>query len=256
MPLMKTSNPALGENTFRDVSGTRYGGAIDVTDRMTLSGTVNKTGILLICAFATAAWTWYRFVLSRDMAEVAPLLLVGAFGGFICAMVTVFKKEWSPVTAPIYALLEGLVLGGLSAMFDLRYPGIAVQAVSLTFGTLFVLLILYSSRVIQVTQKFRMGVFAATGGIMVFYLVQMLLGFFGFRFLAVNGSGMIGIGFSLFVVAIAALNLVLDFDFIERGVNYGAPKYMEWYGAFGIMVTLVWLYLEILRLLSKMRSRN
>lgn len=256
MPLMKTSNPALSDKTFTGLSDSRYGGAIDVTGRMTLSGTVNKTGLLLICACGTAAWTWYRFMLSRDMADVAPLLLVGALGGFICAMVTIFKKEWSPVTAPMYALLEGLVLGGLSAMFDLRYPGIAIQAVSLTFGTLFVLLLAYSSRVIQVTQKFRLGVIAATGGIMVFYLLQMLLGFFGFHFLSVNGSGLVGIGFSLFVVAIAALNLVLDFDFIERGVNFGAPKYMEWYGAFGIMVTLVWLYLEILRLLSKTRSRN
>jgi uncharacterized YccA/Bax inhibitor family protein len=256
MPLMRTSNPALNENIFRGLSGSQYGGSIDVTQRMTLSGTVNKTGILLVCAFATAAWTWYRFLVARDIAEVAPLLLVGALGGFVCAMVTVFKKEWSPVTAPIYALLEGLVLGGLSAMLDLRYPGIAIQAVSLTFGTLFVLLIAYSSRIIKVTEKFRLGVVAATGGIMVFYLLQMLLGFFGVRFSAVNGSGMLGIGISLFVCAIAALNLVLDFDFIERGVNYGAPKYMEWYGAFGIMVTLVWLYLEILRLLSKMRSRN
>jgi uncharacterized YccA/Bax inhibitor family protein len=256
MPLFKTSNPALSDKTFRGLSDSQYGGAIDVTSRMTLSGTVNKTGVLLICAAASAAWTWYRFMASRDMGDVAPLLLVGAFGGFICAMVTVFKKEWSPVTAPIYALLEGLMLGGFSAMLDLRYPGIAVQAVSLTFGTLFVLLLAYSSRIIKVTQKFRLGVVAATGGIMVFYLLQMVLGFFGVRFLSVNGSGMLGIGISLIVCAIAALNLVLDFDFIERGVNYGAPKYMEWYGAFGIMVTLVWLYLEILRLLSKTRSRN
>jgi uncharacterized YccA/Bax inhibitor family protein len=256
MPLMKTSNPALGQNTFRDVAGSRFGGAIDVTSRMTVSGTVNKTGILLVCAFATAAYTWHLFTQSRDISDVAPLLMLGGIGGFICAMVTVFKKEWSPVTAPIYALLEGLVLGGLSAVFDLRYPGIAVQAVALTFGTLFALLLLYSSRVIKVTQKFRLGVFAATGGIMFFYLLQMVLGFFGVRFLAVNGSGVIGIGFSLLVVGIAALNLVLDFDFIESGANYGAPKYMEWYGAFGIMVTLVWLYLEMLRLLSKMRDRN
>jgi uncharacterized YccA/Bax inhibitor family protein len=256
MPLFKTSNPALSDKTFRGLSDSQYGGAIDVTSRMTLSGTVNKTGILLLFAAASAAWTWYRFMTSRDMGDVAPLLLIGAFGGFICAMVTVFKKEWSPVTAPIYALLEGLMLGGFSAMLDLRYPGIAVQAVSLTFGTLFVLLLAYSSRIIQVTQKFRLGVVAATGGIMVFYLLQMVLGFFGVRFLSVNGSGMLGIGISLIVCAIAALNLVLDFDFIERGVNYGAPKYMEWYGAFGIMVTLVWLYLEILRLLSKTRSRN
>jgi len=160
------------------------------------------------------------------------------------------------VTAPIYALLEGLVLGGLSAVLELRYPGIAIQAVSLTFGTLFVLLFLYRSGVIKVTQKFRLGIIAATGGIMVFYLLEMVLGFFGVQFMAINGSGPIGIGFSLIVVAIAALNLVLYFDFIEQGVQVGAPKYMEWYGAFGIMVTLVWLYLEILRLLSKMRSRN
>ena len=256
MPLMKTSNPALGENTFRGVAGSGYGGYIDATARMTLSGTVNKTGILLVCALATAAWTWFRFLASHSIADVAPLLLVGGIGGFIFAMVTVFKKEWAPVTAPIYALLEGMVLGGLSAITEIRYPGIAIQAVSLTFGTLFVLLILYSSRIIKVTEKFRLGVFAATGGIMVFYLLQMVLGFFGVHFYTLNGSGMLSIGISVFICAIAALNLVLDFDFIERGVNYGAPKYMEWYGAFGIMVTLVWLYLEILRLLSKMNSRR
>jgi uncharacterized YccA/Bax inhibitor family protein len=257
MALMKTSNPALSDKTFGDLSGGGlYGSLTDATSRMTLSGTVNKTGILLICAIATAAWTWRLFLQSRDMADVMPLLLVGTFGGLICAMVTVFKKEWSAVTAPAYALLEGLALGGISAAFDLSYPGIAIQAVSLTFGTLFVLLLAYRSGWIRVTEKFRLGVVAATGGVMVFYLAQMLLGFFGFHFTSINGSGPIGIGFSLIVVAIAALNLVLDFDLIERGVHSGAPKYMEWYGAFGIMVTLVWLYLEILRLLSKMRSRN
>jgi len=256
MALMKTANPALGENTFRGISGGGYGGMIDAANRMTLNGTVNKTGILLVCAIATAAWTWRLFLQSRDMTDVAPLMLVGVIGGFICAMVTVFKKEWSPVTAPLYALLEGLVLGGLSSLLDLRYPGIAIQAVGLTFGTLFVLLMAYRSGLIQVTQKFRMGIIAATGGVMFFYLGEMLLGFFGIHFTSINGSGAIGIGFSLIVVAIAALNLVLDFDFIERGVQYGAPKYMEWYGAFGIMVTLVWLYLEILRLLSKMNRRN
>jgi uncharacterized YccA/Bax inhibitor family protein len=256
MALMKTSNPALGESTFRDLAGSQYGGVTDLTSRMTLSGTVNKTGVLLLCAIATAWWTWHLFLRSRDMADVASLMLGGLIGGFICAMVTVFKKEWSPVTAPIYALLEGLVLGGLSAVLDLRYPGIAIQAVSLTFGTLFVLLMAYRSGLIKVTQKFRLGIIAATGGIMVFYLLEMVLGFFGIQFTSINGSGPIGIGFSLIVVGIAALNLVLDFDFIEQGVQLGAPKYMEWYGAFGIMVTLVWLYLEILRLLSKMRSRN
>jgi len=162
------------------------------------------------------------------------------------------------VTAPLYALLEGMALGGISAIYEMRYNGhgIAIQAVSLTFGTLLVLLMAYRSGLIKVTQKFRLGVVAATGGIMFFYLAEMLLSFFGVRFLTVNGSGPIGIVFSLIVVGVAALNLVLDFDFIEQGVSGGAPKYMEWYGAFGIMVTLVWLYLEMLRLLSKMRSRN
>jgi len=256
MALMKTSNPALSENTFRDLAGGQYRSLDDLASRMTLSGTVNKTGILLVCAIVTAAWTWHLFLQSRDISDVTPWMLVGMLGGLVFAMVTIFKKEWSPVTAPVYALLEGLVLGGLSAVLDLRYPGIAIQAVSLTFGTLFILLLAYRSGMIKVTQKFRLGIVAATGGIMVFYLLQMVLGFFGFHFTSINGSGPIGIGFSLIVVGIAALNLVLDFDFIERGVEFGAPKYMEWYGAFGIMVTLVWLYLEILRLLSKMRSRN
>ena len=255
MPLMKTSNPALGESTFRNVGGSGY--LVDAAARMTLSGTVNKTGILLILTFASAAWTWFRYVATGDPASVGGLMALGLFGGLICAMVTIFKKEWSPVTAPLYALLEGLMLGGVSAMIDLRYPGIAVQAVGLTFGTLLALLLAYTSRVIKVTQKFALGIVAATGGIMLFYFAQMILGFFHIPFLmSVHGSGTVGIIFSLIVCAVAALNLVLDFDFIERGVNYGAPKFMEWYGAFGIMVTLVWLYLEILRLLSKMRSRN
>jgi uncharacterized YccA/Bax inhibitor family protein len=256
MALFKTSNPALSDKTFQNLSGAQYGGIIDESTRMTLNGTVNKTGILLVCAIATAAWVWHSFLQSRDFADVAPWMIAGAIGGFIVAMVTIFKKEWSPVTAPIYALLEGLVLGGLSAALDLRYPGIAMQAVGLTFGTLFVMLLAYRSGLIPVTAKLRMGIVAATGGIALLYLVEILLGFFGIHFVAINGSGFIGIAFSLFVVAIAALNLVLDFDFIERGVECGAPKYMEWYGAFGIIVTLVWLYLEILRLLSKMRSRN
>jgi uncharacterized YccA/Bax inhibitor family protein len=256
MALIKTSNPALSEKTFSDLSAGQYGGVIDAANRMTLSGTVNKTGLLLVCTIATAAWTWHLFLQSRDMTDVMPLMLVGLIGGLIFSMVTIFKKTWAPVTAPIYALLEGLVLGGLSAVFDLRYPGIGIQAVSLTFGTLFVLLLAYSSGLIKVTQKFRLGVIAATGGIMVFYLLEMVLGLFGIQFTSINGSGLMGIGFSLIVVAVAALNLVLDFDFIEQGVQAGAPKYMEWYGAFGIMVTLVWLYLEILILLSKLRSRN
>jgi uncharacterized YccA/Bax inhibitor family protein len=246
---MKTANPALNVNSFRvdqAVSG----------EAMTLSGTVNKTGILLICVVATAAWSWNRFFHAPTSDTVLPLVAIGGIGGFILALVTIFKKEWSPVTSPIYALLEGLALGGISAVFELRYPGIAMQAVGLTFGTLFVLLLAYRSGLIRVTEKFKLGVVAATGGIAVFYLVEFVLGFFGVHFAAINGSGLLGIGFSVVVVIVAALNLVLDFDFIESGVNAGAPKYMEWYGAFGLIVTLVWLYLEILRLLAKLNSRK
>jgi uncharacterized YccA/Bax inhibitor family protein len=257
MPLIKTSNPALGQNTFRDVAGSGYGSAIDAASRMSLSGTVNKTAILLLCAVATAAWTWHLFVTSHDIGAVSGLMMLGLFGGMIMAFVTIFKKEWAPVCAPIYALLEGLALGGISALFQMRYPGIAFEAVGLSFTTLFVMLFLYKARIIRATRKFMIGVVAATGGIMLFYFVEILLGFFGIHaFATLNGSGPIGIGFSLLIVAIAALNLVLDFAFIEQGVNYGAPKYMEWYGAFGIMVTLVWLYLEMLRLLGKVNSRS
>ncbi len=247
--LMRTSNPALNEQAFRG-QGVAYGEA------MTLEGTVNKTGVLLLCTAATATWTWHLFMQSRSAASILPLLWLGTIGGFIVALVTVFKKTWSPVTAPAYALLEGLALGGISAVLDLRFPGIAIQAVGLTFGTLFVLLLAYRSGLIRVTQKFRLGVIAATGAIMLFYVAQLLLGFFGVHFSTVNGSSPIGIGFSVIVVIVASLNLVLDFDFIESGVRASAPKYMEWYAAFGLMVTLVWLYLEILRLLTKIRSRD
>ena len=253
MALMKTSNPALGQNTFRDA---QYGPMINAADRMTLTGTINKTGILVLCCMATAAWTWHLFIEAHDAAAVGPLMMLGVFGGLVCALVTTFKKEWSAVTAPLYALLEGLALGGFSAVLEVRYPGLPMEAVGLTFGTLIALLLAYRSGLIRVTQKFALGVAAATGGIFLFYLLEMVLGFFGVRFMAINGAGPIGIGFSLIVVAIAALNLVLDFAFIEQGVQYGAPRYMEWYGAFGIMVTLVWLYIEILNLLAKMRSRD
>jgi uncharacterized YccA/Bax inhibitor family protein len=245
--LMRTSNPALNDNIFR-------GERAAFGEAMTVQGTVNKTGVLLICAMATAAWSWNRLL--DTPTEVAPLVFGGAIGGLIFALVTIFKKSWAPVTAPIYALLEGLVLGGISVVVNLRYPGIAIQAVSLTFGTLLALLIAYRSGVIRVTDKFRLGVVAATGGIALFYLLSMMLGFFGVHFNSIFGSGLIGIGFSVVVVIVAALNLVLDFDFIETGARAGAPKYMEWYAAFGLMVTLIWLYMEILRLLAKLRSRN
>jgi uncharacterized YccA/Bax inhibitor family protein len=245
--LIRTSNPALNEKAFK--------GQVAYGEAMTLQGTVNKTGLLLLLVVATAAWTWG---LSHSPAPGAaiPWMIGGLFGGFIVALVTIFKQNWSPITAPIYALLEGLALGGISAMFERMYPGVAIQAVGLTFGTLFVMLLAYKTGTIRATRGFRLGVLAATGGIALLYLVEMVLGgFFHIQVPEINGSGAVGIGFSLFVVIIAALNLVLDFDMIETGVRNGAPKYMEWYGAFGLMVTLIWLYLEILRLLGKMRRR-
>ncbi|MGH9504192.1 MAG: Bax inhibitor-1/YccA family protein [Terriglobales bacterium] len=247
MALMKTSNPALSANTFRLAH-------TDSGESMTISGAVNKTGILLICAVLTAAWSWNRFTVAPQTATLP--LMIGLIGGFIVAMVTIFKKEWSPVTAPLYALLEGLVLGSVSAMYEARFHGIAIQAVGLTFGTLVALLIAYRAGVIRATEKFKLGVIAATGGIAIFYVAEIVLGFFGVHFSTINGSGAIGIGFSVVVVIVAALNLVLDFDFIENGARSGVPKYMEWYAAFGLMVTLIWLYLEILRLLSKINSRE
>ena len=244
--LMRTSNPALNERAFR--SQVAYGEA------MTLQGTVNKTGLLLLCVVVTAAWTW-GLSHSETPEAALPWMLGGVFGGFVMALVTVFRKEWSPVTSPIYSLLEGLALGGISAMLEQRYPGIAIQAVGLTFGTLLAMLLAYKSGVIRATEKFKIGVFAATGGIMLLYLVDIVLHFFNRPMPFIHEGTPVGVAFSLFVVVIAALNLVLDFDLIETGVNNGAPKYMEWYGAFGLMVTLIWLYLEILRLLAKARRR-
>jgi uncharacterized YccA/Bax inhibitor family protein len=247
---MRSSNPTLGDSTFRELA------PVSSSESMTIDGTVNKTALLLLLVIAPAFYVWRIFFASGNPAVVMPWVLVGAIGGFIVAIVTAFKKEWAPVTAPIYAVLEGLFLGGISATFEARFPGIVVQAVALTFGTLFCLLMAYKSRLIQVTQNFRMGVFAATGAIALFYLVSIVLSFFKIQIPFVYGSGIAGIIFSVVVVVIAALNLVLDFDFIENGAEHGAPKYMEWYGAFVLMVTLVWLYLEILRLLSKVRDRR
>lgn len=244
---MRTGNPTLSDKTFRDV-------AVD-GNAMTLGGTVNKTALLLFGVIATAALSWRRTEAVEDPSALAPYIIIGALGGFIVAIVTIFKKKWSPVTAPLYAVLEGLFLGVISAMFEKMYPGIVFQAVLLTFGTLASLLVAYKSGLIRATENFKLGVTAATGGIALIYLAGFVMSFFGGGIPYIHESGMIGIGFSLFVVVIAALNLVLDFDFIEQGVERGAPKYMEWFAAFGLLVTLIWLYLEILRLLAKLRSR-
>lgn len=251
MALMRTANPALNTKTFENIEH-----VLSAADRMTLDGTVNKTGLLLLCVVLTAGWTWNVFARAENPADVLPYLLIGAIGGFLVALVTVFKQTWSPVTAPIYALLEGLVLGGVSAFYEKEFKGIVIQAVLLTLGVTCALLFAYRARIIRATENFKLGVFAATGGIALIYLAGWILNFFGKGIPYIHESGAIGIGFSLFVVVIAALNLVLDFDFIEHGVERGAPKYMEWYAAFGLMVTLIWLYLEMLRLLSKLRSRR
>ena len=254
--MIRSGNPALKESTFLDsatgVVVTRDGGA------MTLNGTVNKTGLLLLLAVITAAYAWSQTLdASGNLSATAPYYLWGGvIGGLVLALVTVFKKEWAPVTAPLYALVEGLFLGSISAIYNARFEGIVFQAVMLTFAIMFALLMAYRSGLIKATENFKLGVVAATGGIFLVYLATFVLGFFGIKIPMIHDSGLIGIGFSLFVVVIAALNLVLDFDFIETGVEKGAPKYMEWYGAFGLLVTLVWLYLEILRLLSKLQSRN
>jgi uncharacterized YccA/Bax inhibitor family protein len=251
---MRSGNPVLGDNTFLDVgSGRVVSGS---SQAMTVNGTVNKTGLMLVLLLAGAAFTWSKFQGPESMPQVLPWLMTGLIGGFIVALITIFKKTWSPVTAPAYALLEGLALGGISAAMELRFPGIVMQAVGLTFGTLAALLLAYRSGLIKATENFKLGVVAATGGICLLYIVDLAMGFFGHRVGFIHESGWLGIGFSAVVVVIAALNLVLDFDFIEHGVEQGAPKYMEWYAAFGLMVTLVWLYLEILRLLSKLQSRN
>lgn len=248
---MRSSNPALNSKTFDQF------GPVSATSSevMTIDGTVNKTGILLLIVMASAFFVWRMYFTSQNPAMVSPWMLGGAIGGLIAAVITAFKKTWSPITAPLYAALEGLFLGGVSAFYEARFHGIVIQAVVLTFGTALALLMAYKTRLIQATQNFKLGVAAATGGIFLLYLASFVLSFFKINIGFIHSNGIFGIIFSLAVVAVAALNLVLDFDFIEQGAAHGAPKFMEWYGAFGLMVTLVWLYLEMLRLLGKARKR-
>lgn len=248
----RSGNPMFRSNAFQpDATFDET----DSTQRMTLAGAINKTGILLVLCLVSAGYVWNQFFQSSEPPAVNGLMMLGLLGGLAMAIVTIFKRQWAGLTAPAYALLQGLALGGISAMFELQYPGIVIQAVGLTFGTLAVLLLAYKTGLIKPTENFRLMIVAATGGIALLYLVSFVMGFFGSSVGFIHSNGLFGIGFSLFVVAIAALNLVLDFDFIEAGAEQGAPKYMEWYGAFSLMVTLVWLYLEILRLLAKLRSR-
>ena len=247
----RSGNPALHDATFSNFNPSESTGK----HFMTLQGTVNKTGILLILVTLTASWTWNLFFVSKDPSSVMPLAIGGAVLGFILALVTIFKKSWAGITAPSYALAQGLFLGAISAIFESQYQGIVIQAVGLTLGTLASLLVLYKTGVIKPTENFRLMIVSATMGIGLLYMVSIVMNMFGSSIGFIHSNGLFGIGFSLFVVAIAALNLVLDFDFIEQGSEQNAPKYMEWFGAFSLMVTLIWLYLEMLRLLAKLRSR-
>ena len=240
---MRSGNPALTSSTFKDQISVAAGG------RMTLSGTVNKTGFVLVLTIVSAGYAWGNPMMHG-------LTIPAAVVGFILAMVTIFRPTIGHITVPAYAIVEGVFLGGISMVFDAMYPGIVVQAVFLTFGTLGALLLAYSSGLIQATENFKLGVAAATGGIAILYLINFAMSFFGSGIGIITDSSMMGILFSGFVVVIAALNLVMDFDFIEEGAEIGAPKYMEWYGAFGLLVTLIWLYLEILRLLAKLQNRR
>ncbi|HUQ84340.1 MAG TPA: Bax inhibitor-1/YccA family protein [Gemmatimonadaceae bacterium] len=246
---MRTSNPALKENTF---TGTR---AAAGEPAMTLQGTATKSLVLILLTVFSASFTW-NAVASGNVGILLPATLVGGIGGLIVAMITIFKPRASPYTAPIYAALEGLLLGGISSMYNQRFAGLPLQAVALTFGVFMALLIVYRTGLIRATENFRLGVVAATGGIAIMYLLSFVLGFFGVRMSFLHDSSPLSIGISLVIVVVAALNLVLDFDFIERGVEHRAPKFMEWYAAFGLLVTLVWLYLELLRLLSKLQGRR
>ena len=251
LPVRRTGNPGLNEKTFERLPRLGIG-----VEGMTLKGTIDKSFLLLVVLMVAALWPWSQYMGSGgDVQAVSSTMLLGLIGGFILALIISFKATLAPYLALPYAALEGLAVGGISAILEQRYPGIAIQAVGLTFGVLGVLLFAYRMRWLRVTAQFRAMVIGATGGIALLYLATMILGFFHIAVPVLYTATPLGIGISLVIVGVAALNLVLDFDLIERGVAGGAPKYMEWYSAFGLMVTLVWLYLEILRLLSKVRSR-
>ena len=239
---LRSGNPVLTKKTFNNVSSS--------SSQMTIEGTVNKTALSLFLLVGTGYLTF-------NPINPAIIFTCG-IGGFIVAIITVFKKQWAPITVPIYAILEGALLGGISFMYNSLYDGIVTNAIFLTVGILLSLLIAYRSGIIKPTENFKLGIFAATGGIAIVYLVNFIMGFFGssMGIMQIDNASPLSIGFSIVVVIIAALNLVLDFDFIEEGAENGAPKYMEWYGAFGLLVTLIWLYLEILRLLAKLNSRR
>ena len=238
--LFSSGNPVLSDESFRKEA------AIVTGETMTVRGAVQKSFLLTALLVVVGVWSFSNPSLL--------LIGIGAIGGLITVLVASFKKEWSPILAPVYAALEGLALGAITAIYAAAYKGIVFNAVTLTVACLLAMLFLYQTRIIKVTEKFRSGIMMATFGIFLVYMVNMVLGFFGMKVPFLHDSGWMGIGISLFIVGIASLNLLLDFDQFERGEQFGAPKYMEWFSAMGLLVTLVWLYLEILRLLSKLRD--
>jgi uncharacterized YccA/Bax inhibitor family protein len=249
MALFKSGNPTLTQKIFEKNLQADAG-------VMTERGTLNKFGFLFLMVMAGAAFTWNAFYQGKN---VFPWMIGAAIGGLIIALILAFRPKYSPYLAPAYGILEGVFVGGISAYYNFAFaetaPGIVMQAVGLTFGVVIAMFLLYNFRLIKATQRFKAIVFTATAGIALFYALAFILSFFGIYMPLIHESSLLGIGFSVFVVAIAALNLILDFDMIEQGAAKGAPKYMEWYGAFGLLVTIVWLYIEILRLLSKISKR-
>jgi len=240
---LRSGNPALHKNTFKGLETTG-------DDTMTIDGTVNKTSIALILLLLSSYYTY--------STSNTGFIFIGLITGIVLAIATIIKKTWSPITVPLYAICEGLALGGISAIYESMYTGIVQQAIFLTLGIFTALLFAYKTKIIKATENFKLGVFAATGGIAIVYFISFIMSFWGggLSIMNIQNASMMSIGFSVFVVIIAALNLVLDFDFIEEASEMGVPKYMEWYATFGLLITLIWLYLEILRLLAKLQSRR
>jgi uncharacterized YccA/Bax inhibitor family protein len=253
MNFNKTSNPTLGEKIIKDYAFAATDGA------MTVQGTINKIALLLALVIAGAVFTWAKTMSGVETGSVVGVqgwMIGGSISAFILALIITFKKNLAPILSPVYAICEGLCLGALSAYFEVMFPGLVMRAVLLTFSVLFGMLFMYKVQIIKVTQRFRAIVLAATVGIALAYLISFILNLFGVNMGFILGGGSFGLIISLVIVAVAALNLVLDFDFIEKGTEAGLPSFFEWYGAFGLMVTLIWLYIEILRLLATIASNR
>jgi uncharacterized YccA/Bax inhibitor family protein len=250
MALFKSGNPVLKKNVFDG-----YPQVSEDADVMTIQGTVNKTGFLLFTLIIPALYTWNLFNQTMEFDTIAPYFFIGVVGGLVTGLIISFNKQLSPYLAMIYAAFEGLAIGGISALLEFKYPGIVIESLILTFSIFLCLLVIYKLEIIKATENFKLIVASATSGVAIYYLICFGLSFFGIRAPLINDNSMSGIVFSLIVIVIAAMSLVVDFDFIEQGAAKRVPKYMEWYGAFGLMVTLIWLYLEIIRLLAKSRRK-